>query len=235
MLTNPPQLIPYQPAISTGFFDDFIIGDSGTTATDNTFASFAFKRSLLGAGAQAFQISAGSFDQSKIGSMTLRTQAANERSGIYTGNAIWVLPVNGPISMEWRVRVPILSVAAQRFSFQAGIMDAQIPSQGAYFWYDDSVSLNWQIVTANVGQNRVLTTKIVPTNTFQRLKITSNPDGTIWDYYVDEQFAGEIQNTSVPTTAMTVEALQIRSVGAATPRDIDIDFVNYQQILNVQR
>lgn len=142
----------------------------------------------------------------------------------------------GPIDLTLDVKFPILSALAERYQFIVGLFDtltAINQVDAVAFVYDEggvatgsAASANWQAHTAS-NSNRTWTTGsvAVSTDTFQRLKLSINADGSSVAFYVGSTLIAT-HTTNIPTgvaRALGFGWLNIKSLGTTT-RDADVDF-----------
>lgn len=242
MLNNPPQLLYFDPRLSSFLFEDFTGGGTSTTTVTDTPLATSFVRVIQGGGS-AFIGSPLIAAQPETGILTLRVTAVADRAGaqgIAVGGGI--RSTLGQLTFETRVRFPILSTPADRYDFKAGILDATtFPNDGYYFVYDESISPNWQIVTAKGGVfNTVITNVPVATNSHQKLKFVTNSNASEVNFYIDNVNVGTLNTfAALPlvSAALGMGAGMFRSVisGPGVVRDALLDWMTYQYIYSQNR
>lgn len=153
-----------------------------------------------------------------------------------TGRMAYISNDNGykvggaTLTLIMRVRIPVLSVLAQRFIFRIGFGDSVSGehTDGIYFEYDEATSANWRIVTANnTTRTKATSGTAVPTDTWVWLKIIVNSAGNSASFYVN---GSEVTNspiaTNLPGSTRTFGIVSsiIKSAGT-TGRDVDMDYI----------
>lgn len=128
-----------------------------------------------------------------------------------------------------RVRFPDLSVLAQRYIARIGFGDSISgeSTDGVYFEYDESTSVNWRMVTANnTTRTKATSTTAVPSNTWVWIKIIINSAGTSAAFYVNgTQLTNSPIATNLPGAGrMFGSLIQIVKSAGTTNRDLDIDY-----------
>ena len=137
-------------------------------------------------------------------------------------------------SSEWRydatVRIPTLSVLAQRFSFRAGFIDSGTAESvdGCFFRYSDNINTAmWQGVCRNNNVESVCNTTItVGANAWYALRLVVNSAGTSADFITDGVSRCQVA-ANIPTGAgrgTAFGAMVLKSAGT-TARTIDADYI----------
>jgi hypothetical protein len=134
---------------------------------------------------------------------------------------------------ESEVRIPTLSVAAQRFIVRAGFIEQSINSDGSdgcFFKYSDNVNnvpaAKWQGVCLSGGSSTVCDSGItVNAATWYRLTVVVNAAGTSADFRINGTSACTVIAT-IPTTAghVTGRGVSIQKTVGTTDRDLDVDY-----------
>jgi hypothetical protein len=166
----------------------------------------------------------------RIGVLRLDTGAvATGRAGLITDINTYRCD-SGSTWLETMVRIPTLSNATQRFSLRLGLIDSASAdsTDGVYFEYDDSLSANWRLCTAN---NAVRTKTngadavVASSTTMTRLAIVVTTTNA--DFFVNGLLSGSV-TTNIPTTrSMGMGITLIKSIGT-TARQVDIDMWHYK-------
>lgn len=110
----------------------------------------------------------------------------------------------GSITVEWRVKIPVLSNGTVRFNVKAGLQGGTAsgsPANGVYFEYIDNVnSGNWRGVSRNASTSTIVNGSIAPVaDTWTKLRLEINSAGTLVTFYVDGVSIGT-SSTNIPTT-----------------------------------
>lgn len=108
---------------------------------------------------------------------------------------------DGLTLVEIAVKMPLLSVLAERFTIRVGYVNIAggDPANGIFFRYVDSVnSGKWEIVTRSGGSETPMDSGItVVANTWYKLGITINAAGTLAYYSINGVSVGTI-STNIP-------------------------------------
>lgn len=138
--------------------------------------------------------------QSSTGTTNIGYAGINYRSAIsmFTGSGGELISIS-------KIRLPVLSVAAQGFDIRVGFGDSISPTDHTdscgYFEYShDTNGGNWVISTANNATRTKTNTTVAPVaNQWIYLKTVTNSSGTQTDFYIDNVLVGSI-TTNIPTT-----------------------------------
>lgn len=145
-------------------------------------------------------------------------------TGTYASGRCWVSAVSSTVQistlkliMEFRVMLPVLSTATQRFTFYFGLMNgtaAGQPTEGIYFMHVDNVnSGNWTLRTVSASTASTLNTTILPTiNTWYRLRFEFISNVLV-NCYVDDALVGSILSNIPDLTNIYAVFKQEKSVG----------------------
>jgi hypothetical protein len=141
---------------------------------------------------------------------------------------------NDQFAVEWRIFLPLLSTAVERFQFSCGFQENTggiNHLDGAYFLYDEggvaagsTATPNWKLVTANNGVRTFeITTTAVAAGAWTTLRIQGNSSAITFSV---NGFSFLPITTNIPSTAgretsygMTLQ----KSIGTTT-RQVDIDY-----------
>jgi hypothetical protein len=146
-----------------------------------------------------------------------------------------VIPNYGVLTFETRIKIPILSVAAQRFvcynGMQGGISSS--PTDYIRFEYSDTINSGKFLCVSCVGG---VTTAVdsgvsVVADTWYILKIVTNSDASSIAFYIDGNLVSTI-TTNIPSAVdlHTVNQI-IKSVGT-TQCSLYVDYVKCYQLYN---
>lgn len=119
------------------------------------------------------------------------------------------------------IRTDVLSTAAQEYVVYWGIGDNVTantePSNGAYFKYVRTTSVNYQICTASAGTRSITTTSTaVPASTFVRFKIIVKGN-SLASFYINDVLVGTLA-TNIPTASSLSCFLKIVKTAGTTAR-----------------
>lgn len=157
-------------------------------------------------------------DNTYSGSFTLSTGTTVPNSTTF-GKAMamnndGLIMMAGGQSIEWRVRIPVLSgnsILTPRFDIKTGLQDTDLigdPNNGIYFQYSDSVNGGmWTGVTRNNSISTTVPSSVsVVANTWYRVKFIVNTSGTSVDFYIDDVFIGNSISNIPRTNACRLQA-----------------------------
>lgn len=154
------------------------------------------------------------------------------------GHAVAYTFGSGTWSLTCDVHIPNLSTSTERYSLIVGFGDSTAaPNQtdGVYFLYDEggvstgsTASGNWYLVTcSNSVRTFTDSTVAIVANTWYRLKIEINADGTIVKFYINgTQYGGDV-TSNIPTgTSRSTGPLLLltKSIGTTT-RVVNFDLL----------
>lgn len=192
-----------------------------TTALINTFAS-----TVSGTSA-AITIVTGSLGHPGVIQQSTGTTGAGRTSTV--SHAACILFGAGTYVFESEVRLPLLSSAAQRYTFYVGFGDVSAAgdmTNGAYFQYVDSASTFWQIKTASASTRTTTTTNVtVVAGTWYKLRIVVT-DTAEADFYINDALVGTI-TTNIPAIVGRETGLIVKiekSVGTTASTSL-IDYI----------
>jgi hypothetical protein len=160
------------------------------------------------------------------------TTGANGYSTYYKG-AIpqsFLFGLGHQFSYRSRNALSALSTGAQRYTAYVGFGDeyasASEHANGVYFKYNDSISANWQCVTAKAGVRTTTDSGIPAAITFQMLEIRVNSAGTSVDFYIDGVKV-VTTTTNIPTTVAFGLVRKIVKAVGVTPRSLYEDCYDF--------
>lgn len=146
-----------------------------------------------------------------------------------------ITPNYGVLTFETRIKIPVLSVAAQRFACYIGLQNGitSAPTDYIRFEHSDTINSGRYLCVSCVGG---VTTAVdsgvsVVADTWYILKIVTNSNASSIAFYIDGNLVSTI-TTNIPTTVeMNTVNQIIKSVGT-TQRDMYVDYVKCFQIYN---
>lgn len=157
------------------------------------------------------------------------TTSATTARGINRGGNS-VLPGQGLFVMEWRVRMPTISTALEKFVVRIGFHDATsstVPVDGVWFEVDEGVnSGQWQLKASSNSTATTTNSVSAPAaNTWYKLRVDINAAGTSAEFFIDGSSVGTVAS-NIPTgtgRGTSPAVFIVKSVGT-TSRTIDIDY-----------
>jgi hypothetical protein len=168
-------------------FDDFNWATIGAGGNPFDWAS-----TVNAGGATTINAAAASGDP--IGIITVATGTNNINTGtaaISAFNNINKISLGtGPTTIEWRVRVPVLSTGAITYEVRLGIQDTVTigdPINGVYFVYSSGINAGqWQGITRNASTSTTVNSTIaIAINAWYKVRAEVNATRTNVDFYVD--------------------------------------------------
>jgi hypothetical protein len=156
--------------------------------------------------------------------------------GYATVNAvISVIPNYGVLTFETRIKIPVLSVAAQRFACYIGLQNGitSAPTDYIRFEYSDNLNSGKFLCVSCVGGVTTTSDSLITAvaDTWYIMQIVSNSDATSIAFYIDGNLVATI-TTNIPSAVYMHTVNQIiKSVGT-TQRDLYVDYVKCFQIYN---
>jgi hypothetical protein len=172
---------PVNPALLSPQFEDWLSSDTaGVLGWTNTNS---------GAGSPA-SVTSGNVFSNNQGVLVLPTgTTATGRSAIHLGAPIQLGYT--PINHSWRNFINVLSTGAEEYAFVMGLADTPAgagvgQTNGCYFLYDRTVSVNWLCVTTKTSLATVSTTSVAVTNTaYKTFNVSVNAAGTSVVFSID--------------------------------------------------
>lgn len=205
------------------FHTDFIQNPS-TTATDG-----GLNESNTGTGAAVNNVNNWATNTVGVVELTTGTTATGQSSITSSNNAITLN--GGEIFYEIEIRIPILSVLAEQYSFICGLGNTTngLPANGIGFLYAEGgvafgvASPNFQIFTRSTSVATAVTTaEVVNINTTYRLGFIVNADATSVEFFINGVSAGSI-TTNIPTSAQLGFYARIIKSAGTTARTAQLD------------
>lgn len=155
-------------------------------------------------------------------------------------NTPTILLGGGVLSINWVVKVAVLSTITNRFVLRCGLSDGTTsePSNGVWMAYSDSLnSGNWQGVSRSAGSSTTANSAVaVGITNFINLGVTVNAAATSVSFFVNGvEIANSPVASNIPTAALT-PFLQIDNVAGANPNNcVHVDLVYMIQTLTTPR
>jgi hypothetical protein len=156
-----------------------------------------------------------------------------------TGPIPQIILGGGVLTINWVVKVAILSTATPRYIFRCGLGGTENADQvnGLYFEYSDNInSGNWAYKSAKSSSRTTSNSSVTVTNTiFHNLQITVNANASSVAFSVDGVSLGAPITTNIPTLAVTPFISIMDTVGNILDNCILVDLFYLSQILTTPR
>lgn len=217
-------------------FDDFINDDSVSLSTGPANLS----ASILNGGISAIESTP---IEDSYGALSVSTGASSNTTSkaVYqSSNSVNKIKAGiSELTIEWRVRFPILSDATGLLQYiaRAGIQDSSAlgdPTNGIYFYYKASVSPKWWAYTRGASTNSSFDTGIIiAANTWYKLKIVINAAGTNVNFFINDAYVGNLTTNITTVNAMRLMAgVERINTGSSTnqARLMYIDWVYFKSL-----
>lgn len=194
--------------------------------------------SIAGVGGTA---AAGTGTAANPGILRLNCANVNSRSAIVS--AVTAVSFGGGAqTFEALLNLSALSSATETYSLRAGYLDsltATDETDGAYFEYLSTTSVNWQYCTANNStRTKTASTTAVAAGAWIRLRIDVNAAGTSVSYYVNDILIGTLV-ANIPTAAGRETGFGIvfcKTASAANvARSCNVDYLYVRSVLTTSR
>jgi hypothetical protein len=181
----------------------------------------------------------------RFGIVRKRVTAVGQIAGLNLGTAN-LLAGGGFTLFDTLIRIEDLATVAQDYIFRVGFGDTTSVADftdGIYFEYDRSSSVNWRIATANTAvRTKVSSAVVVAEDTWIRLMAVLNKAGTQVDFYIQTPspsawvLLGSI-TTNIPTGAGTTfgSITKLQKTAGVGARDIFTDFYQLYFAFNTSR
>lgn len=207
-----------------------------------TTSADPIRTEIAGTGANVVELEA---EQGAPGLLTMTTgTTATGRAAFRSTSLVSVKFGGGKWVFETRLRINALSTAAERYALRAGFLDSTTgdSTDGVYFEYDESVSANWRLKTANNAARTALDSGVaVAAGAWLTLRVEVNAAGNEARYFINgvevAPGAGYPLTTNIPTgvgRACGVGAMMLKSVGL-TARTVDADYLIVDAFLSAAR
>jgi len=209
------------------FYDNFLYAKTAT-ATAQIGLSYYI---LNSAARSAISVIETGYGKKRALDLNTYTNAAGD-SGVF--GLVSSLPNMGAVTYEARVKIPVLSAAAQRFACYSGLQGGfAAPTDYIRFEYSDNLNSGKFLCSCCVGGVATTVDSGITVNadTWYILKIVGNSDATSFAFYIDTILVATI-TTNIPA-AIDLHCFSqiIKSVGV-TQRDYYVDFYKFYQKYN---
>lgn len=224
-------------------YDDFIFRYERETST-NTPSNWGVQDSAFSSG----WVDASSFVTAGRPGIVVLSTGTNGTGGCilsrgYAGSSASsqsLIVGGGIITLQWFIKLDVLSTALQRYIVRLGLMDGSsettIPNNGLWFEYSDNVnSGNWQIKSSNATTVTAVNTNTAASTSWVVLKIIANAAGTSIAYYINgSEVANSPITTNIPALGI-VPQIQFQTTVGATAKNLLVDLYTLQQVLTTAR
>ena len=178
-----------------------------------------FLRGTSGTSGAAATISTTPVDNKSWGVITFTTgTSASGRSYVTSSTATPFQLGTNKLNTEFRVMLPVLSTATQRFTFYAGFVNSTAagqPTNGLYFMHVDNVnSGNWTLRSVASSTASTCDSTILPViNTWYRLRMEYISSSLV-NCYINDALMGTIVSY-IPTASIYCGIKQEKSIGTS--------------------
>jgi hypothetical protein len=203
-------------------FDDFNWATIGAGGNQFDWAS-----TVANGGTTTINAAAASGDP--IGIITIATGTTNNNTGTAAisafNNVNKISLGTGPTTIEWRVRVPVLSTAGITYEVRLGIQDTVTtgdPTNGVYFVYSSGINAGqWQGITRSASTSTTVNSAVaIAINTWYKVRAEVNATRTNVDFYVDSGSGYTLigsSTTNIPlATAVMRPVAKVNKIGGNT-------------------
>ncbi len=169
------------------------------------------------------------------GLMSLNAANTNDTSYMTSGlGSSYNSVLLGDGTTSWRYETALqipsggLSGSGETYAFAAGFTNAtdgvSTLSSGCYFRYSDSSS-NWEAVCENSNTETSCDTNVlVSDDTWYRLTVSVNADGTAADFFVDGVNVCQV-TSNIPSSALSFQAVIEKTAGSSN-RSVVLDYLS---------
>lgn len=139
------------------------------------------------------------------------------------------------IEQEWRIQLPDLSNASNRYIATFGFIDnigAGAHVDGAYFSYSDNASTGeWECITANNSSYTVMSSGVPANTSYNVFKIRINQAANEVRFFINNNLVSTI-TTNIPTNVSRATGIgaKIEKTIGTTNRDLRIDYFKQKVI-----
>lgn len=230
------------PLTDLYYFDDFI-----TPGGQSAMGPFCFQPAISGTGASANSSPQTIPTRPGIIRLQAGTTAAASYGGIYTGfssnstNATILFSSSVVHKLRFMQYINNVDHADGLFFVWGGFLDTLTTSNarnGAYVYFDSSLSANWQFVTADRGTRTTTDTGVAATVGWAKFEIlVEDVAGTLTATLKIDDVLCATNTTNIPTTSGegTGIAHRIRKIDAVTTtRYLDLDWIDLAITIGVR-
>lgn len=169
------------------------------------------------------------FDNRSHGVLRFGGGFSGSRAVVYSENG-WVWLGGSAVTVEFRVRIPVLSTATQRFTqywgWMTGTTASGQPTDGVYFIYSDNIN-SGKLALRTVSASSVSTfdVGIIPTiDTWYKLKFSVIDGGSAVSVYLDDALIGRTSLT-IPIGVAIHPVMKIEKNVGTTTRYVYTDWM----------
>ncbi len=210
------------------FYDNFLYAKTATAVGQVGLSYY----SLANSARSSISVLDTGFGKKRCLNLNTYTNAAGDSM---VNALVSVVPSYGVMNFETRIKIPVLSAAAQRFvcynGLQGGITSS--PSDYMRFEYLDTLNSGKFLCSTCVGGVSSTADSLITVvaDTWYILKIVSNSDASSMAFYINGNLVATI-TTNIPSAVdlHTVNQI-IKSIGT-TQRDLYVDFIKFYQKYN---
>lgn len=210
------------PSKQFWMYDDFV-----SSTTDEAFCDYTWVQSSSGTGAQLLIDTTSNVTQGHPGVARCETGTTTSgRCAGYFASNTFDLTI-GTWTKEWLVNIPALSDATDEYDISIGFGD--LPggvnqTDGVYFLYNRTASVNWQMATAKGNTRTETATSTAVATGWTKLKIVARGADSEADYYINGTLVGTV-TTNYPSSVQTGLFFGIHKSAGTTSRDFLVDYM----------
>jgi hypothetical protein len=145
---------------------------------------------------------------------------------------------DGVTTLEWRIRVPVLSDATDRFTVMVNLgTGTAFPgnAQVGFYYRDDLNGGKWLAASRNSAIETTADTGVaVVAGTWYALRAVCNAGGTSVSFFVNGAAAGTI-TTNIPAAGSTAYGLAIIKSAGTTSREVHADWFWVEKLFTTAR
>lgn len=197
-----------------------------------------FAASTAGSGSAAALYSGALLTANHPGIVELQTgTTSNGRASLGAGEIR--LP-GGATNFDALININALSLLSDEYELEVGFGDAGPGSgndntEGIYFKYDRTTSVNWLRCTANNSTATETASGTAVATGWTNLSFVLNADGTSVEFFVNGVSIGTNNTNMVSGTALIKPYLRLRKTNGNTSVLVYVDYVQYGTILGTPR
>lgn len=200
---------------------------------------FHWVRYAAGGGAVHVDVAPTSSETNRYGiHQVTPSTTASIPGGFYSNNARSLYPGAQSLEFACAIQVGKVADATDDWIYVAGFQNTPniLQTDGVYFYFDRSISANWQLQCRRASSNTTRDTGVAVSTSWTNLRFTVNSDWTSVQAYINGSAVGAPVTTNIPNAAtLGPQIYMYRVAGTAATTNFKIDWAYLQYQFAVSR